>query len=132
MNQPATPHVGIFWRIQTSTIAPMLLVDSVPIEQADAFGDFLNYGGHYEFWADMARLSALELRKRNLPDVVRWSEYEEWPRGRVVYHVPPARFILYADRKLQTAEMVKQIVARFGLPAERVDVRGDEHYVSVR
>ena len=132
MNQPATPHVGIFWRIQTSTTTPAFLVDSVSIEQAETYGDFLTHGGHYEFWADMARLSALELRNRNLPDVAKWSEYQEWPRGRVVYNVPSHRFILYADRKLQSAGMVKQIVKRFGLPADRVDVRGDEHYVSGR
>jgi hypothetical protein len=83
-DQPVAPHVGIFWRIQTSGMAAVLLVDSVPIEQAEAYGDFLDHGGHYEFWTAMARVSAQELRKRNLPDVAKWSEYEEWPRGRVV------------------------------------------------
>jgi hypothetical protein len=131
-DQPATPHVGIFWRVQTLAAAPPLLVDSVPVEQAETHGDFLIHGGHFEFWVATARLSAPELRKRNLPDVAKWSEYEEWPRGRVVFRVPTRRFILYADRKLQTTAMVKEIVKRFGLPADRVEVRGDEHYVSVR
>jgi hypothetical protein len=127
-----TPHVGIFWCIETSGTGPMLLVDSVPVEQAETYGDFQDHGGHYKFWTAMARLSAPELRKRNLPDVAKWSEYEEWPRGRVVYHVPSCRFILYADRKLRTTTMVKRIVERFALPADRVDMRKDEHYVSVR
>lgn len=128
----STPQVGIFWRIQTSMIAPMLVIDSVPVEQAEPYGDFLTHGGHYEFWSAVSRLAISELRKRHLPDVVKWSEYEEWPRGRVVFHVPTDRFILYADRKLQSSGVIERIVLRFLLPLDRMDVRDDPHYVSVR
>jgi hypothetical protein len=126
------PNVGIFWRIQTSTTTPVLLVDFVPVESGEPYGDFLTHGGHYEFWSKTAKLSVPELRKRGIPKAVKWSEYEEWPRGRVVFHVPTKRFILYADRKLQAARTVALVLERFGLPKNRVDVRSDAHYVSVR
>jgi hypothetical protein len=126
------PNVGIFWRIQTSATAPVLLVDFVPVENAEPYGDFLIHGGHYEFWSRASKLNVPELRNRGLPEAVKWSEYEEWPRGRVVFHVPTKHFILYADRKLQSARTISLIVERFGLPKNRVNVRGDAHYTSVR
>jgi hypothetical protein len=125
-------QVGIFWRVQTSGAAPTLLVDCVPVQKGEPYGDFLCYGGHYEFWTDMAGMTPSQLRQRHLPDVARWSEYEEWPRGRVVLHVPTSRFILYADRKLQGSTTIARIVERFSLPQGGFDVRGDAHYVSVR
>jgi hypothetical protein len=127
-----TPEIGIFWRVQTAKATPVLLADSVPLDQAERYGDFLTHGGHYEFWSSMAELAASELRRRNLPDVAKWSEYEEWPRGRVVFHVLTNRFTIYADRKLQGAKIIEQIVNRFMLPTDRVDVQGDPHYISVR
>ena len=52
----------------------MLLVIVLPVENAEPYGDFLTYGGHFKFWSAAARLSVFELRKRNLPDAVKWSE----------------------------------------------------------
>jgi len=126
------PQIGIFWHIQTSGAGPTLLVDSVGITDAEPYGDFLNHGGHYEFWSKLALLSVSELHSRGLPGVVRWSEYEEWPRGRVVLHVPSNRFVVYADRKLQNPRMGQQIMQRFSLPPGRTEFRADGHYVSVR
>ncbi|MCW3475931.1 hypothetical protein [Limobrevibacterium gyesilva] len=125
-------RVGIFWRIGATGAAPELLVDCVPVAHAESYGDFLTHGGHYEFWCALSRLSASELRQRNVPDVVLWSEYEEWPRGRVVFHVPSDRFIIYADRKLQGSATIDRIVQRFRLTRDRVDILGDPHYISLR
>lgn len=74
-------------------------------------------------------MSARERRARLAPEVVRWSEYEEWPRGRVVFHRPTGRFTLYADRTLQTPAVIEDITRRFSLPADLTDVHSDAHYV---
>ena len=126
------PQVGIFWAIQTSGAAPMLLLDCVPATCAEPYGDFLIHSGHYEFWCKLASMNASQLRQDGVPDIVKWSEYEEWPRGRVVLHVTSNRFVIYADRKLRNPTMVQQIMQRFCLPTDRTDIRGDSHYVSIR
>ncbi len=125
------PLVGIFWRVGVAA-SSHLLVDAVPCDDAEIYGDFRTHGGHHEYWCALSALTVTELRARHLPEAVKWSEYEEWPRGRVVLHVPTQRFILYADKKLQTTATIVQIMDQFSLPQDRVDVRSDYHYVSVR
>ena len=111
----------------------MLLADLVPLEQGEPYGEFLTYGGHYEHWESLAAAGAGELRRRGLPTAPAWSEYEEWPRGRVVHHVPTGRTIVYADRQLRQAPpFLALVMQRFGLPEGRHEVRGDPHYVSTR
>jgi hypothetical protein len=97
--------------------------------ETEAYGDFLNHGAHYDHWINLAALGALELQKQGLPDIFCWSEYEEWPRGRVVFHRPSGRFTLYADRTLQTPATIRNIIRRFSLPADLTDIRSDAHYV---
>jgi hypothetical protein len=127
-----TPEIGIFWHIQAPGGDATLLVDCVPMAKAETYGDFLTHGAHYEYWAKLAAMDVRAVRDQSIPNVVRWTEYEEWPRGRVVYHQPTGRFTLYADRKLQTRAIIADILHRFSLPADRTDVRSDTHYVSVR
>jgi hypothetical protein len=131
-HEATVPLIGIFWRIRTSDAQPMLLADCVPVDGAEPYGDFLTHGGHYEFWSKLADMSGPQLRHDGFPDVAKWSEYEEWPRGRVVFHVPTSRFVVYADRKLRKPTKVESILRRFSLPADRTAIRGDSHYVSVR
>jgi hypothetical protein len=63
-------------------------------------------------------------------------EYEEWPRGRIVYSLPDDRFVLYADAQiLRRPDLLATIRERFGLPADRTQMtqeRRDTHYVSTR
>jgi hypothetical protein len=57
-------------------------------------------------------------------------EYEDWPRGRVVFDRSRDLFILYADRKLLTPATIARIETHFHLPAERTEVQSDWHYQS--
>ena len=54
-------------------------------------------------------------------------EYEDWPRGRIVFDLVRDLFILYADRKLMTPAIIARIKAQFHLPAERSEVTSDFH-----
>jgi hypothetical protein len=61
------------------------------------------------------------------------SEYEEWPRGRIVYHAPGKRFVLYADAQiLRRRDVLVAICDTFGLPKDQTDIKADSHYVSTR
>jgi hypothetical protein len=42
-------------------------------------------------------------------------EYEEFPRGRLVYHTIDRQFILYADRRLHQDRTIAAIAHEFGL-----------------
>ena len=57
-------------------------------------------------------------------------EYEDWPRGRIVYDRSHDLFILYADRKLMAPTMIARIATQIHLPAERTEIQSDFHYQS--
>ena len=131
MNEPAqreTAHVGIFWLVQTSNDEARLLAAGGPLDQAELYGDCLTYGpGHYETWDHWRRDRIVDPALRAL---VRSHEYEDWPRGRIVFDRTRDQFILYADRKLMTPATIARIETQFHLPAERTEVQSDWHYQS--
>lgn len=122
------PHIGIFWVAQTKESEAKLLASGCLMDQAEPYGDCLTYGpGHYETWVQWRRDKTVD------PDVravVRSYEYEDWPRGRIVFDRSRDLFILYADRKLMTPEIIARIQAQFHLPEERTEVKSDFHYQS--
>ena len=94
--QRETPHLGIFWLVQTSNGEAKLLAAGCPLDEAEAYGDCLTYSpGHYKTWAQWRRDRTLDPALRAL---VRAYEYEDWPRGRIVFDRSRDLFILYADR----------------------------------
>jgi hypothetical protein len=98
------------------------------LDQAEPYGDCLTYGpGHYETWAHWRRDRTVDPALRAL---VRSYEYEDWPRGRIVFDRARDLFVLYADRKLLTPATIACIKAQFHLPAERTEVKSDLHYQS--
>ena len=118
------PAVGIFWRV-----AGALDVDRTPLSCAEPYGDCLTHGpGHYERWEAWQQLGTRGLREQAHPDAILVTEYDDWPRGRVVYEVPSARFVLYADRRLHQPATLAALRTLFGLDAAAVVVRGDPHY----
>jgi hypothetical protein len=62
--------------------------------------------------------------------LVRSYEYEDWPRGRIVFDRSRDLFIIYADRKLRTPATIARIETQFHLPAQRIKVQSDWHYQS--
>ena len=116
------PSVGIFWVVETGPGEARLLTAGCSLETAEPYGDFLTFAdGHYEVWE----------RWRNIKDhdpalraVVRTFEYEDWPRGRIVFDQVKKHFILYADRKLMlpgTIAQIRDAVRNFGRPDDGRD-----------
>jgi hypothetical protein len=124
---PPQPRVGIFWQVWNRAY-PALITDSVPVDDAEAYGDFQTHGAHAEYWEKIGAMTPREFKRECLPGVVLTTEYDQWPRGRVVFNRETARFTLYADRKLQASKTIAVIAAHFCLPADRFDVRSDAHY----
>lgn len=120
--------VGIFWVIQEPGSLATLLDHRCSLREAEAYGCMLTCPhGHYEMWEEWRRtLGGVNTR---LKQFLRANEYEEWPRGRVVYDSESNRFTLWADRqKLQRPDLLAIIVEKFGLPADRTDAKPGRHY----
>ena len=126
--QRETPQVAIFWLVQATEGEARLLAAGCPLDQAEPYGDCLTYGpGHYETWAHWRRDRTVEPALRAL---VRSYEYEDWPRGRIVFDQSRDLFIIYADRKLLTPATIARLETQFQLPEERTEIHSDLHYKS--
>jgi hypothetical protein len=124
--------LGLFWVVEENGEAA-LIAHEVSREQAVRYGDMLTDDeGHYAFWSDLARRGPRRLRAQGFPTAPLWSEYEEWPRGRVLYDCAAQRFIIRADRQLHRPAFVRLIAERFRLVAEDASVLPDDHYRSLR
>jgi hypothetical protein len=100
---PNAPQVGIFWCVLDRAGVRHLLVEQ---------------------WQRTGTPT------RSLTPVVRGHEYEEWPRGRVVFDRKADRYFLYCDRLIRNAGLVPELISLFRLSLDRVTVRGDSHYRS--
>jgi hypothetical protein len=108
------PQVGIFW-----VVGGKPLIDSTSLSEAEPYGDHLTHPrGHTEVWEHYQRNGL----------VSREMEYEESPRGRVMYSTKTQRFTLLADRCiLRDKGMVRRIMSETGLP-QNTTTDTDSHY----
>jgi hypothetical protein len=108
------PRVGIFWLVNDK-----LVIDSTPLSEAEAYGDHLTHPrSHLEVWTLFQRDGAV-------PKEV---EYEEPPRGRVMYNTKTRQFMLLADRcVLKDKSLVKWIMSALSLK-KTTKTGTDEHY----
>jgi hypothetical protein len=109
------PSVGIFWLFRDR-----LILDATPISKAEAYGTALTHPtGHIDYWTRLQHTGAV-------PAEV---EYEEPPRGRVVYDGREQRFHLYADKCiLRQRKVVRKIMDAMHLPPGKTTEGRDEHY----
>ena len=121
---PTPPAVGIFWRVDA-----FVVIDRSTLDTAEPYGDCLTHAaGHYERWLEWRMLGAPRSIALGHPGAIATTEYDEWPRGRIVYEIVPRRFVLYADRRLQKPEIIAALKRAFGLGDAAVVVRSDPHY----
>jgi hypothetical protein len=109
------PRVGVFW-----LVGGKLVIDSMPLSDGEPYGDHLTHPrSHIDVW-DQWRLGG---------KVPSESEYEKFPRGRVMYNTKTQRFTLLADRCiLRDKDVVSRIASELHLPSENMDRGNDEHY----
>ena len=105
--------VGIFF-----VIDDQILMDAVPVDQGEPYGDTLGHGGHYEFWE-------LLVPKTDIEKKFKARAYDAYPRGRVVYFTIEKHFVLYADKCLKQSKL-KWLAKQFCI-AEPV-FKKDRHY----
>ena len=123
--------VGIFWGIPESRSSWTLLIDSTSLEEAEPYGDFLTHPrGHYEMWEQWKERHVVPPVGKSVLQAIDGHEYEDFPRGRIVYEVKSKRFIVYADQRLQQKSIVAEIANKFGLMPGAFVVRSDAHYRS--
>ncbi|MGB8900757.1 MAG: hypothetical protein WCC90_16630 [Methylocella sp.] len=123
---PTRPSVGIFWRVNG-----VLVIDRSTLDEAEPYGEFITHAaGHYERWQEWQELGGARLVAKGYPDRISSTEYDQWPRGRIVYETPMRRFVIYADRRLQKPDIIGALKTAFGLTESEliVTIRSDSHY----
>jgi len=124
-----TGSLGIFWGLPNVDHSWRILRDKTSLAEAEPYGDFLTHPrGHYDVWSEWQKLDATALAQQAIPQTVAYHEYEDFPRGRIVYHVKARQFIIYADRRLQRPDVLTDIVSLFDISQGTFVVRSDAHY----
>jgi len=108
------PSVGVFWLVDGK-----LVIDSTPISQAEPYGVHLTHSrSHLEVWT----------RFQQGGTVPADFEYEELPRGRVIYNTKISQFRMLTDRCiLKNRKLVEKIRLELGLPKDTL-AGSDSHY----
>ncbi|RWD31630.1 MAG: hypothetical protein EOS22_04200 [Mesorhizobium sp.] len=123
--------MGYFWLLIDREGRDAILADTLELAGAETYGELLTHpGGHYHFWEKMRRRGPAWLRARNLPAALLSSEYEDWPRGRVVYSPSQDSFLAYADPRIQTPTRIALVRKRFQISGSNFVISGDSHYRS--
>jgi hypothetical protein len=128
----ADSFVGIFWAVQEQGAPAILFEHRCSLNEAEPYGSMLTCAhGHYDVWEQWRKNIAT--RSAGVTSPIAMSEYEEWPRGRIVYDTESERFVLYADAQiLRRPVLIAAIHEKFGLPTDRTDAKPDNHYRSTR
>lgn len=109
------PKVGIFFFVGSN-----ILLDQVPVENGEPYGDAVQYGGHYEFWDRLNPKTSAEIRFKA-------RAYDAFPRGRVVYFPARHKYFIYHDGCLRNVEL-KVVVEKFELKKSDIEFAKDERY----
>jgi hypothetical protein len=106
--------VGIFW-----VVSGKLLIDSSALSGAERYGHNLTYPhGHNKVWERFQRKGIVPLEM----------EYEEAPRGRVMFNTQSQQFTLLADRCiLRNKSVLREIMRKLLLP-RGTEIDTDSHY----
>ena len=128
-NSALEPSVGLFWAFQLSTGEKFVISEKLTLANAVRYGDCLTCEtGHYEVWDRLRQRPVAELRKTPLPLFLRETEYEQIPRGRVVYETSAKIFKVYADARLHKGSFPIAILTAFGLCKSLHKFERDSHY----
>ena len=128
-NYPKDAYVGVYWFVRDDSGTVLLIAHRCALSEAEEYGDFLTCPhGHYDLWETWRGGGETDRLRGTLRDC----EYEEWPRGRVVFNTVNGQFIVHGDAQVFKYELQQGVTEHFGIPAGRVVFMRDEHYRSTR
>jgi hypothetical protein len=128
-NIPKDAYVGPYWFVQENPGKILLIAHRCSLADAEEYGDCLTSPhGHYDLWESWRAGSPPD----GLAAIVREAEYEEWPRGRVVFDFVRSQFIVYGDKQVFEHKLQHRVLEYFGIPADNVEFSKDGHYQSTR
>ncbi len=108
--------VGIFWVFRGS-----LLAATWALKDGEEYGDAVNgLSDHVNYWPQFQKQNP-ELRKL---------EYQEVPRGRVLFSKAAQKFIVYMDKLLHEPKIKRAILKKFDLPVAQTRFLTDLHYTT--
>ena len=107
--------IGIFWYWNNEVLG---ISHSFENSDVDSLGIIDSPYTHVDYWAEVQR-------KYN---ELRFFEYEEIPRGRVVFNVKTKKLIIYIDSNLLYKSKVEKIYQFFDTTAEQAILKKDPHY----
>jgi hypothetical protein len=122
--QRETPHLEIFWVVQTSNGEAKLLAAGCPLDRAEPYGDCLTYGpGH------MKHGIAGVATGLSIPPFAPWCGRTNTKTGLADASSSIGRAIC-SSRTPMTSAMIARIATQFHSPSERTEVQSDLHYQS--
>ena len=107
--------IGIFWHYQNQVIG---IAHDFNLSQQDSIGLIDSAYVHVKYWKAL----------QNQIVALRHIEYEEIPRGRVIYNSLSSKTIVYMDAKLFKKNIAQQIATFFELHFDEKKKKKDPHY----
>ncbi|MCK4086624.1 hypothetical protein HCY58_06020 [Acinetobacter radioresistens] len=107
--------IGIFWFYDNKVIG---IAHDFSLKEADSIGLIDSKYTHVDYW---------EILRRQLPEL-KDREYEQLPRGRVIFDTNKNKAIIYIDETLLKRRKVNEILNFFDLDFTSVVLRTDSHY----
>ena len=107
--------IGVFWIYKSQIYGKT--INTVVIKEVNKFIDS-NFS-HYQVWSEVS------LKDKDFY----LYEYEDIPRGRVIYDMENEQYIVYANEEIINSDIGKMlIIDMFSLQKSKVSFKYDEHY----
>lgn len=107
--------IGIFWHWNNKVIG---IAHVFNLGDADSIGLIDSPYTHIEYWKNM----------QSVYPELRHYEYEQIPRGRVIFDANKEKAIVYMDKKLFNKVIATKIYDFFDIDSESAIPRKDPHY----
>ncbi len=117
--------IGIFWVYKSTIFGEKQKIDE---GEMDTLGSVDSSFAHVSSWSKLVAF-------QNVFPELKAKEYEEVPRGRVVFHRYEGKhqqpvYIVYLDKKLMSDANKQVIAGFFELEGGKVKWRSDPHYTT--
>ena len=109
-------RVGIFWVFNGKVLAA-----TYPLQDGQKYGDAINgLTDHVKYWPQF---------QKRLP-ALRHLEYQDVPRGRVLFMRPTKKYHVYMDKVLHYLKTKRALLKKFELPLRTTRFLMDAHYTT--